>query len=197
MSRPNDIGGKESFGPIDPNAVAVFHEDWERRTFALCTATGGDWTIDMFRGVREHDEQAAYLSRGYWENWLVGLERLVAGSRLAAGPRIDQRPDWLATMMPVPTTSRPARFKVGDRVRVVADEPRGHTRRPAYVHGRSGHIVADRGVHRFADRSADGVIEGQQLYTVSFDPRELWGDRADGKGAVLLDLWDGYLEPEA
>jgi hypothetical protein len=30
---------------------------------------------------------------------------------------------------------------------------------------------------------------------VRFEARELWGEQADGKGAVLVDLWEDYLEP--
>ncbi len=212
MSRPNDIGGRLDFGPISPEPQAserVFHADWEKRLFGLTQTTRGNWTIDMFRGARERDEQSAYLARGYFENWLVGFERVLAGSGLVtaeelvsgkavSGPSAAPGAAQVGPghpMMPAPPAGKPGRFKLRDRVRVVASEPRGHTRKPAYTHGHVGAIVEDHGIQRFPDRSSEGVIEGQQLYTVSFEARELWGDRAEGLGAVLVDLWDEYLEP--
>jgi len=96
MSRPNDIGGLEGFGPINPERGTdepVFHADWERRTFGMVQATRGDWTIDMFRDQRERAHPVEYMRRSYFENWLVGLERvvvargLVTADELAGGRR--------------------------------------------------------------------------------------------------------------
>lgn len=220
MTRPNDIGGLPGFGRIvaGPPAEPPFHHAWEGRLFGMILATRGTWTIDMFRAARERDTRAEYLGRGYFENWLVGFERVLAGSGLV-GP--GQRPAGTgaartapgpnggpsatpagpsgppATFFAAPGRTRPGRFKVGDAVRVIDGDARGHTRRPSYLHGHRGVIVADLGTHRFPDRSAEGVLVGQELYTVSFDARELWQARADGRGAVLADLWDPYLEPAA
>jgi len=105
----------------------------------------------------------------------------------------------------VGTRARPApknndslpRFTPGVRVRAVSRNRRGHTRQPRYVQGRLGVIEAHHGLHRFPDLSAEGVLEGRHLYTVRFEARELWGDQADGRGAVLVDLWEDYLEPAA
>ncbi len=213
MSRPNDIGGRPGFGPIPQpdGSEPVFHADWEGRLFGMILATRGNWTIDMFKGARERDAQDEYLRRGYFANFLAGFERVLAESGLVTAEELAtgraestrvaapvSRPPGLEwSFMPRPKTSKPARFKIGDRVRGAIREPRGHTRQPGYVQGRVGVIVEDHGVHRFPDLSAEGVIEGQHLYTVSFEAGELWGDNADGRGAVLVDLFDDYLEPAA
>ncbi len=212
MSRPNDIGGLAGFGPVNPEPEAqesVFHADWERRTFGMLQATRGNWSIDMFRAARERDGQAEYLRRSYFENWLVGFERLaveyglVTAEELAAGrpasiPDQQTRERLLAPkagLFPsIPPSDQPAQFTVGERVRAVDREPRGHTRQPGYTRGRVGVIVEYHGAHRFPDLAAEGVVEGQHLYTVSFDARELWDERADGGSAVLVDLWEDYLE---
>ncbi len=85
-------------------------------------------------------------------------------------------------------------FRPGDRVRAVNRHPHGHTREPRYVRGHVGVVEWHHGVHRHPDRSAEGMLEGRHLYTVRFDLRELWGSDA-GHGAVLVDLWEDYLEP--
>jgi len=96
-------------------------------------------------------------------------------------------------MRAAPPRDAPARFKIGDRVRAV-NRHRGHTRQPRYVQGRLGVVIEQHGAHRFPDRSAEGVVEGHLLYTVNFDALELWGDQADGRGTVLVDLFEDYLE---
>lgn len=49
--------------------------------------------------------------------------------------------------------------------------------------------------HVFADSNARGDGENpQQLYTVRFTGRELWGDRADPASTVSIDAWEPYLE---
>jgi nitrile hydratase len=56
-------------------------------------------------------------------------------------------------------------------------------------------IVAQRGVHVFPDSHAHGKGEDPRpLYTVRFAARELWGEAANPRDSVCLDLWEPYLE---
>ena len=71
----------------------------------------------------------------------------------------------------------------------------GHFRLPRYARGRLGTISQFYDYHDLADALAQGEHRPEALYSVRFDASELWGDSADGKGCVLLDLWDSYLEP--
>lgn len=74
----------------------VFHDDWERRAFAIAVnlAEQGmfDWSefqqhlIAAIAEAERDDPQRP--SRGYYESWLVSLERLLAEKRLLAD-RID------------------------------------------------------------------------------------------------------------
>jgi hypothetical protein len=74
--------------------------------------------------------------------------------------------------------------------------PRGHTRLPRYARGKLGQIERCHGAHVFPDTNAHGLGEQPQpLYTVRFAARELWGDAAEGRQSVSLDLWESYLEP--
>jgi hypothetical protein len=46
----------------------------------------------------------------------------------------------------------------------------------------------------FADRNAQGVREGRNLYSVRFEAAALWGESAAARSAVYVDLWEDYLE---
>jgi nitrile hydratase len=197
-----DLGGTHGFGPVvaEPNEP-VFHAEWERRAFAITVATGfpGRWNIDMSRWYRENRDPRDYLSSSYYELWLKGLERLIEDTRL-----LEQKveaPD-AAKMRTLVASSRgakveadvPARFRVGNRVRVRNAHPRTHTRMPRYCRGKSGVIAADHGVYIFPDTHALGLgPKPQHCYSVRFSAEELWGEKRND--SVHIDLWDDYLEP--
>ena len=87
-------------------------------------------------------------------------------------------------------------YREGDSVRARITHTAGHTRLPRYARGRLGTVVSDNGNHHLADaRAADGSIDMQRLYTVSFTARELWGESASPRDTVRVDLWESYLEP--
>jgi nitrile hydratase len=51
------------------------------------------------------------------------------------------------------------------------------------------------GAHVFPDANAHGLGEQpRHLYTVRFAARELWGEAANPRDSVCLDLWEAYLE---
>jgi nitrile hydratase len=94
----------------------------------------------------------------------------------------------------------PARFEVGQRVRARQMHPTGHTRLPRYVRGHIGTVQAVRGVHVLPDRHTahpptSEAEQGEWLYTVVFDARDLWGAQADPTVRVSVDAWEPYLEP--
>lgn len=90
----------------------------------------------------------------------------------------------------------PARFKPGDRVVTRNMNIPGHTRLPRYARGRHGVIDRHHGVFIFPDtHAASGDKNPQNLYSVRFSARELWGEQASQTDKVFLDLWDDYLEP--
>ena len=87
------------------------------------------------------------------------------------------------------------RFAVGATVRARNEHPAGHTRMPRYVRGRMGRVVKLHGAHRFEDELPAGVDIGpQQLYTVAFDARELWGRRGHANDVIHAELWEYHLE---
>ena len=55
MDGVHDMGGMHGFGKVQSEKnEPVFHNDWERRTYALCRAMSyaGVWTIDQARAAR-------------------------------------------------------------------------------------------------------------------------------------------------
>ena len=92
--------------------------------------------------------------------------------------------------------TQPARFAVGDRVRMKTINPPTYTRLPHDVRGHVGVIELLHGTHVFPDSNAIGKGEDPQwLYTVKFDGRELWGKDGDANVTISVDAWDSYLEP--
>jgi nitrile hydratase subunit beta len=208
MNGAHDMGGVHGFGAVVPEPdEPVFHADWERRVLALTLAMGatGEWTLDAARFARENRPPAEYLSKSYYQLWLAGLQQLlverglVAPDELAAGRSLGagDTTGWLQRGRPTNRESpRPARFKVGDRVRAKNMHPLTHTRLPRYVRGHTGTVTRAHGCHVFPDSNAHGHGEDPQwLYTVSFPGRELWGAAADPTVTVSVDAFEPYLEP--
>lgn len=218
MNGAQDIGGMQSFGPVEREEdEPVFHAEWERRAFALTLAMGatGAWTLDGSRLARESLPPAQYYASSYYQIWLAALENLIAqhglASReeMAAGRAMQPAKDVKRVLAASevdralaaggPTrreTGAKPRFRPGDRVRARNINPRGHTRLPRYVRGHEGEIVMAHGPHVFPDTNAVGGGEQpQHLYTVRFAGRELWGGDGHSRDHVHADLWESYLEP--
>jgi len=217
MNGAHDMGGVDGFGPVIPEPnEPVFHGEWERRVLALTLAMArpGGWNIDMSRFAREDRSPADYLGKSYYQIWLAGLERLmherglVMPDEVEAGRVLYPPKAGVPVLAPgdvegmlrrgAPTerdaTSTPL-FAIGDRVRAKNIHPEGHVRLPRYVRGHVGVVELLHGAHVFADSNARGDGENpQQLYTVRFTGRELWGDRADPASIISVDAWESYLE---
>ena len=90
----------------------------------------------------------------------------------------------------------PPKFKLGDEVVTRNINPTGHTRLPRYARGRRGVIDRHHGVFIFPDSHAvSGDKKPQNLYSVRFTARELWGESASEGDKIYIDLWDEYLDP--
>ncbi|WP_407492067.1 nitrile hydratase subunit beta [Pseudooceanicola sp. MF1-13] len=216
MNGPQDIGGRDGFGPIDPDPnEPLFHADWERRALAMVVAAGGagQWTIDESRFARENRNPAEYYGLSYYQLWLRGLEQLLQTKGLASAEEIasgQSQTDPVATPLAAdqvrPALMRGASydrdpkgatplFALGQSVTTRNLQPRGHIRMPAYVRNRTGRVTAIHGYHVFPDTSAQGDRQtAHWLYNVTFAARDLFGDRAGAQDQVSVDLWEPYLE---
>ena len=218
MNGVHDMGGMHGLGPIAREAdEPVFHAPWEGRAFALNIACGAlvRWTLDASRHQRELIPGPAYLAMTYYERWIAGLTQLLIGAELVSHEEVNTgRPargspkttppltaEGVAAALNRPRASRreiptEPRFAIGELVRARNINPAGHTRLPRYVRGHEGAITCHHGAHVFPATNAHGLGEQpRHLYQVRFEATELWGDLADRRGAVYLDLWEPYLEP--
>ena len=90
------------------------------------------------------------------------------------------------------------RFKAGDTVVARNINPPTHTRLPRYIRGKHGVVQHNHGGFAFADTRAHGLgDQPHHVYSVRFEARELWGDDAEPRDAVYIDLWEPYIEPAA
>ena len=217
MNGVHDMGGMHGMGPIQHEAnEPVFHARWEARSLALnlATAAWGKWNIDAGRHQIELLPPADYLRMSYYEKWFVRLRELLVNRGLVtreelesgqpaagstkASPRLtaDKVPSILAngTLASRKVPGSP-RFQVGQRVRARNIHPIGHTRLPRYARGKTGIVDRQHGAFVFPDTNAHFLGEKpQQVYSVRFAARELWGDQASARDSVYIDLWDDYLE---
>ena len=202
-----DLGGQDVRGAIVPEPEGeIFHAPWEPRVMAMVVAMGptGMSNIDLNRSVRE--TLPNYRDLSYYEIWLAALEKLaLQKGLLGRSPpppkqvlRAETALGVIKKGFPVlRSTTRPARFSIGDRVRTAAVAPPHHTRLPGYARGKVGVIELVHGAHVFPDTNAHELGESPQwLYTVAFDAQELWGeDGRSQRSRVSVDAFEPYLEP--
>jgi nitrile hydratase len=209
------MGGMHGLGPIAPETgEPVFHQVWESRMLAINIASPTRSNIDAGRHRRERIPGPDYLRMSYYEKWYAGAVEgllsngLVSPEELATGKAapdaLKATPRLSPDMVEAALSSRGSYFRqvgdiplfrAGDSVRARNINPLGHTRLPRYARGRLGTVVRSHGAHVFPDSNAHGKGEDPRpLYTVRFSARDLWGETAEARDSVCLDLWEPYLE---
>lgn len=94
----------------------------------------------------------------------------------------------------VPDVVLPAKFKVGEKVRMKNNNPSTHTRLARYVRGKNGVVNSYHGVFHFNDVIAHHGEGHQNLYSVKFTMLELWGDGYSATDYVYIDMFDDYMD---
>jgi nitrile hydratase beta subunit len=213
MNGIHDMGGMQDMGPIRPEKdEPVFRAPWEGRAFALFMAVD-----ETNRYVLELIPPAEYLRMSYYDRWLTGTAEAVRKAGLvtsaeiesgkSAGGKVPGRETLTVAQVAAlikpkppagdPTTAVP-RFQIGQRVQARTINPVGHTRLPRYVRGKLGSVERMCAVDALWDTDAQGrqlSHKPQQVYTVRFTTRELWGGQASAIDSVYVDLWEDYLGP--
>ena len=217
MDGIHDMGGMDGFGPIPiEQDEPVFHAHWEGRIWALNSALGalGKWNIDAGRYTMEQLDPALYLQSAYYQRWLCRTENILIAHDMVTRQELESPPerckvksqgralsvDEIFARQRQARSARvdedvAAQFKVGETVRARNIHPKGHTRIPRYVRGKTGVIDRDHGVFIFPDTNA--VFAGkkpQHLYSVQFFAQEVWGPDAASADKIYVDMWDDYLE---
>jgi len=211
VSRLNDLGGMEGFGPAwaEPEGRA-FHSEDDRRVFGMMMGlmAAGWCDTDGFRDAVETLPVRTYARECFPMNYFLGMEKQLAERGLVQpgdleawmkGGKPQGRP--VAPPRIVPADSEPpepARFKIGDRVRIVAIDRQGHNRLPGYLRGQVGTITADRGQVDLPDAlAARESRRPQPVYTVEFLARELWGNPETGGDRISAEIFQAYIEGRA
>jgi nitrile hydratase len=179
------------------------------------------YNLDEFRHAIERMGQPEYLNTSYFEHWLASVSTLLVEKGVISREELEARtsefernpqaplpdrkdPELLARMMNVvrkgmaeKSEPNPApRFKAGDAIVTRNWQPSGHTRLPGYARGHRGRIHAFHGVYILPDAHAHGRGRcPEPLYSVGFESGELWGETAEPRQRVYLDLWESYLKP--
>jgi nitrile hydratase subunit beta len=225
MNGVHDLGGKHGFGPVEREAnEPYFHADWEKAVMVmnLVGMVKRIYNIDEFRHAIERMGQAEYLNTSYFEHWLASVSTLLVEKGVISREELEARtkefednpqkplpdrkdPELLERMMRVvrkgmaeQSAPDPApRFQPGNSVVTRNWHPPGHTRLPGYARGRRGWIHAFHGVYILPDAHAHGRGRcPEPLYSVGFEAGELWGETAEPRQRVYIDLWESYLKPE-
>ncbi len=217
MNGIHDMGGLDGMDPVvREDKEPVFHKPWEGRVYGLRRSIGRwgrgrNW--GSFRFALESLPPADYLRMSYYERWFTAHVNLLLSSGLVTEAELDSGyadPDAAAPELLPATQAETASlgsslldtkvnagFNVNDAVRGRNMHPRGHTRMPRYTRGRRGVVIRDNGVYALQDTDEQGQRLGnipQHVYTVRFDARELWGERASTGDSVYVDMWEEYLE---
>jgi nitrile hydratase len=91
-----------------------------------------------------------------------------------------------------------ARYKPGDRVRVMKAYPPGHIRTPYYIRGCVGEIERLCGAFPNPEELAqmrDGQ-PAQPLYRVRFRQKDVWpGYKGAGQDVVEIEIYQHWLDP--
>lgn len=214
MDGIHDLGGKQGHGPVPvQSGDADFAHDWERRMWGLARAgIAHGITIDWFRHGLERMVPSDYLSFAYFQKWAtnflmmmidngqITFDEVVAGhsNRKAEGAPAMSLDEMLEFQRGLHTDfsrpiDTPAKYGLGDVVTTKSHTTAAHSRLPQYAQGRSGRIIACHGAHLLPDQGAKGVHVAEHLYTVEFSSRELWGNDANPRDSVTLELWESYF----
>ena len=99
MNGIHDLGGMDGLGPVAREKnEPVFHEEWERRMFALFISAfaGGHFNVDQFRHAIEKMDPVHYLESSYYEHWLTSLETLLVEKGVVSQEELDARKTFIA-----------------------------------------------------------------------------------------------------
>lgn len=227
MNGLHDLGGKDGLGAVDPPPEEpVWKAEWEKHAHAMFPLAfrAGFFGVDSFRYGMEQIEPVEYLTSTYYEHWVHSVTHHGVLKGHLDPDEIEQRtqyyldnpdaplpegkdPDgalvqFIEAVIPAgATAARPGDkapgFAVGDRVTVVNDAPRGHTRKASYVRGKTGVIIMAHGEMIYPDTAGNELGEApEHVYTVQFTNAELWGEEsAEPNGTVTFDVWEPYIVP--
>ncbi|MCG8363167.1 MAG: nitrile hydratase subunit beta [Pseudanabaenales cyanobacterium] len=182
------------------------------------------WTWGHLRMGAEAMHPFEYFRLRYYEKWLGGIsgffveegyipqaeldtrtaefledsEKAEAPLPSGGDPAIDaQVLKYLqAGDSPLRPLSAPAKFKVGDQVRVKDVSPAAHSRLPGNLKGRVAEVVrVYEGAFTYFFPTEDGLGTPMPVYSLAFKPEDLWDQSLiDANSVYYNDIFEVYLE---
>jgi nitrile hydratase beta subunit len=214
MNSIHDMGGMHGFGPIVvEEEEPVFHAGWESRVYGLVRvwypwARYKSW--GSFRHNLEKISPSDYLEMSYYERWFHVHEQKALETGIVTRIELERSEANLANVIPDlephPNTWRGSKrlneellpkFRKDQTVKVKNINGLAHNRLPRYVRGKVGTINSINGVYALQDTNEKEEQPHDQLenvYTVKFSSRELWGADGHSNDYVYIDAWESYLD---
>jgi nitrile hydratase beta subunit len=204
MNGMHDLGGRQGFGPVRYSAgQSPYKDDWNWHIQALSgrLVALGIYNVDEYRHAIERMDARHYLLAGYFERVVTACATLMVEKGVVNPDELEQRAGGHVPLSHAAAhgqTSAPdqSRFVVGDRVRVRASHVLGHSRAPAYIHGKTGNVIGISARAPFPGAAGHGELATvEQTYEVQFDAAALWPDQSDA-AQVVVTVFRSYLDRE-
>lgn len=181
------------------------YSDWERRVDAMSVLLGAKklLTVDHRRRNIEALAPEAYDAMSYYERWVASLgmsliqRGIITTQELARKMLEVERRGFHDMGGESAGQVDEAKFKPGERVRVLKAYPLGHVRTPFYIRGCTGTVERICGAFPNPEELAqmrDG-LPPQPLYRVRFLQNEVWPDyRGSPSDVVEVEIFQHWLE---
>jgi nitrile hydratase len=213
MRSVHDVGGLD-FGavPLEDHEM----ETWEKRSNAVANALRQKHVATLDE-QRRHVEALGdgYHNYRYFERHVLAWAQIAIDRGLLTSAELGRMladPSERPPVEPIrrahedvrrdPASARasapaPARFKPGDRVRVLKSEPPGHVRTPWYCRGHVGVIERICGAFPNPEELAyrRSGLPATTLYRVRFRSRDLWPGYGESPAdTVDIEIYAHWLE---
>lgn len=191
---------------------------------SLETGFHSNWTWASLRTGAEGMQPFDYFKYRYYEKWLGGIAQFFIDAGYITEQELSEKANFYRNQPDAALPERanraidtqidaylhhgdsgyhpaaqPARFKLGDRVRIADPEAVEHTRLPGYLRNKYGVVdfVYPGAFSYFVSTGVDGIGAPMPVYRIVFDPVEIWGE---GKGetsstTLYADLYEAYVGP--
>ena len=187
------------------------------------TAFKSVWTWADLRKGAEAMNPFDYFRLRYYEKWLGGITRFFVEQGYLTQGELDARTRAYLTRAHAPLprggegaiddqiidylrrgdsprrqSGQAPKFSAGEHVRVKNVPPGEHTRLPGYLRGKAGLVegVFEEAYSYACSTGPDGLGTPMSVYSVRFDPGEIWGDLSEARSWVYADLYEAYLETD-
>lgn len=179
------------------------------------------WTWADLRKGAEAMNPFDYFKYRYYEKWLGGISEFFIQEGYLSKAELESRTATYLekTDVPLPEIREPAideqvieYLRVGDpALREIDDAPKfsttqkvkvknvpttNHTRLPGYLRDQIGVVekVYSGAYAYLCSTGSDGLGDPMYVYSVRFDPRDIWGEMSESNSWVYADLFEVYIE---